>query len=233
MPKKVNVMIGPLTVCFSNLVRPYKQLAAGEKVDWNDPLQKDAYLKGAKWSVSLLLPKTDEKEYKRLCDLVRKGILENDKLNEGQKEAALETAFDTSPKNKNCTIRDGDKILAKAKKEKAKEYPEYAGNWVIKVSSFNAIKANNTHTPAPLIFSRQKGANGKPIQILDDAEKERIIYPGCKALVHAFVYAYGGSDASASFKFDGGVQFYEDGEPLRDNNVFTADGEEFASGFEA
>lgn len=112
-------------IILKNVRCVYPELAAPKSFKMADGNET-----AAKYSIQLLIPKTDKAQIAALKDMIKKSI-DAAKISAGIKKQIVKTAFDLDPYNDNSAIKDGDEKNKRRAEEEKDEYDYLKGMFVI------------------------------------------------------------------------------------------------------
>lgn len=117
---------------------------------------KNVTISNPKYSLTVLISKSDKATIKAIHDFVKESIKES-KHNAGIKKIITETYQNTDPQNKGCLLRDGDKLNEYAELKEEKPKKAYKNSYVLKVKrpvSFKtrAMVVDEKNKPIPVEF---------------------------------------------------------------------------------
>jgi len=107
-----------------------------------------------KYSIKILIPKTDKEQIKKIKDFYTAGVQKNTVWGKGKMAQVLKVANDAGdPYNDNALLKDGDKLNKRRVDEEKEPIAVYAGHYVIGASrreDFNpvvVVDQHNKHIP--------------------------------------------------------------------------------------
>jgi len=167
-----------------------------------------------KYSVTVLIPKTDKAGIKRIKDAVTAAVNATD-WSEKAKKQVLKTCFDEDAYNDYAILKDGDAWNERAAEEGKEPYPQREGHYTVKCSRKDSFGA-------PAVFD----ADASPIPVIQIAGE---IQRGYWINVNAQVYCYDfNGKKGAAMQFDA-VQKVREDEIFGQTNPFESldlDGDE-------
>lgn len=159
----------------------------------------------AKYSIQILIPKSDKDQIKKIKDHV-KDIIDDADISATMKKQLFDTAFNyRDGANKYCLLKDGDIKNARRKEKGEDEDPAIVGMYVFKA-------ARGLKRGVPPVYNRAK-------EKLSAGLVEQAIVGGYHVMVDVSAYVYNPSDPGVTCGLNGVLLIRED-EPFGQRDPF-------------
>ena len=186
------LILGPYRCVFPTLGEP-KSFAEGD---------------AGKYSIKVLIPKTDKAGYKKALDFITESVNECGEWKAPVKAQVIKTAKDfDNGLNDNCVLKDGDLINEQRVNQDKSPVEAYKGHWVISAG-------RKASFGAPLVV-------GKDAQQIPAAMIDAMIQPGYHVNAQVSAYCYSKPKFGITLQLQA-VQLVKEDEVFGRENPFEA-----------